>query len=621
MEELGKRLAGNVKALEEVEEALKALKRQVQASAGEESTLISAVTLLFEKAIAEAFPVVPESLEKSRWLVVQATSDSKHGDYQCNSAMAIHKILKDKGVADAPKAPRDVSSRIVACLPKNKVLLKTEIAGPGFINIFLDPAYIAESFAKILKNGPQPPSCQPQEVVVDFSSPNIAKEMHVGHLRSTIIGESICRVLEFCGHKVHRINHVGDWGTQFGMLINHLRTAYPNFHEQPPNISDLTTFYKEAKKRFDEEPEFKEASRQSVVTLQAGDPYSLQCWKTLCEVSRIQFQMVYDRLECAGLIEQGESFYNSRIPDVVKELTEKGMVEDSDGAKIIQCGKQFPLMAVKSDGGYGYDSTDLTAVKYRLQEMKAGRVIYVTDAGQSEHFEMIFHAAKRAGWCDAGARLDHVPFGLVLGDDKKKFKTRSGEVTKLVDLLDEAVTRSLAHLRERMNTEGSTTQMAEGDLEEASRRIGYGCVKYADLRQHRISDYQFSYDKMLDLKGNTAVYLMYSYARIISIKARAGVKLQDLANVLPSVQHPKEYQLVLHILKFPEVVERVADTLLPHLICEFLYDTAEKFNDFYRDCHVIGDPLQSQRLVICEVVATVMRKGMSLLGITPLEKI
>uniref|UniRef100_A0A7S4JEK2 arginine--tRNA ligase n=1 Tax=Guillardia theta TaxID=55529 RepID=A0A7S4JEK2_GUITH len=535
--------------------------------------------------------------------------------------MAIHKILKDKGVADAPKAPRDVSARIVECIPKNKVLLKTEIAGPGFINIFLDPAFIAESFAKILKNGPQPPASQPQEVVVDFSSPNIAKEMHVGHLRSTIIGESICRVLEFCGHRVHRINHVGDWGTQFGMLINHLRTAYPNFHEQPPNISDLTTFYKEAKKRFDEDAEFKEASRTSVVTLQAGDPYSLQCWKALCDVSRIQFQMVYDRLECAGLVEQGESFYNSRIPDVVKELTAKGMVEESDGAKIIQCGKQFPLMAVKSDGGYGYDSTDLTAVKYRLQEMKADRVIYVTDAGQSEHFEMIFHAAKRAGWCEGGARLDHVPFGLVLGDDKKKFKTRSGEVTKLVDLLDEAVTRSLTHLRERMNTEGSTTQMAEGDLEEASRRIGYGCVKYADLRQHRISDYQFSYDKMLDLKGNTAVYLMYSYARITSIKARAGVKLQDLANVLPSVQHPKEYQLVLHILKFPEVVERVADTLLPHLICEFLYDTAEKFNDFYRDCHVIGDPLQSQRLVICEVVAAVMKKGMSLLGITPLEKI
>jgi len=500
-------------------------------------------------------------------------------------------------------------------------LSKTEIAGPGFINAHLDPQWVAKQFAQILKDGPGAPIVDAQNIVVDFSSPNIAKEMHVGHLRSTIIGESICRVLEFCGHKVSRINHVGDWGTQFGMLINHLRTAYPDFNENPPNISDLNGFYKESKKRFDEDEAFKKASQQAVVTLQSGDEFSLKCWKTLCDVSRIQFKMVYDRLECAGLVEQGESFYNSRIPPIVKELTDGGLIEHSEGAQIIHCGRQIPLMAVKSDGGFGYDSTDLAAVKYRIKDMASDRIIYVTDAGQSEHFEMIFIAAKKAGWCKEETRLDHVPFGLVLGDDKKKFKTRSGEVTKLVDLLDEAVVRVRGVLQERMNTEGSTTQMTTADLEHAARCIGYGCVKYADLRQHRIGDYQFSYDKMLDLKGNTAIYLMYSYARISSISNKAGVKKGDLASILPSVTHAKEYALCMHILKFPEIVERVADWLLPHLICEFLYDAAEKFNEFYRECHVVGDAQQNQRLVICEGTAAVMKKGMYLLGITPLNKI
>ncbi|KAJ1492832.1 tRNA synthetases class I (R)-domain-containing protein [Baffinella frigidus] len=528
--------------------------------------------------------------------------------------MSIHKHLK--GRPDAPKAPRDVSVKIIAQLPDNELIVKTEIAGPGFINAFLSPEWVQGSAGSSIRQ-----VADPQTIVCDFSSPNIAKEMHVGHLRSTIIGESLVRVLEFMGHKVHRINHVGDWGTQFGMLINHLRTAYPDFLENPPNISDLTGFYKEAKKRFDDDDDFKEKSRQSVVTLQSGDEYSLKCWKVLCDISRIQFKAVYDRLHCSGLVEQGESFYNSRIPAVVEELTKKGMVELSDGARIIHCGRNFPLMAsnfplmaVKSDGGFGHDSMDLAA-------MKANRVIYVTDSGQGDHFEMIFIAARNAGWCGGGVRLDHVPFGLVLGDDKKKFKTRSGEVTKLVDLLDEAVKRSRTELEERANKEGSTSQMESAQLADASEKIGYGCVKYADLRQHRISDYQFSYEKMLDLKGNTAVYLMYSYARICSIAAKAGVTPAELKGVQPSLGHPKEYALVTAVLKFADVIERVADQLLPHLICEFLYDVAEKFSEFYRDCHVVGDPLQNQRLVICEGVAVTMKKAMFLLGITPIDKI
>mmetsp|Transcript_8479 Transcript_8479/g.19993 ORF Transcript_8479/g.19993 Transcript_8479/m.19993 type:complete len:625 (-) Transcript_8479:153-2027(-) len=599
--------------------ALDSLKRKAGGAAG---TVLGKISAIFEQAMAAAYPETTAE-QRQKWLVVSACPNPKFGDYQCNSAMAIHKFLKDQGGDNVPKAPRECSQKIIECLPTNDMILKTEIAGPGFINAYLNKEWVASKYARILKTGPDAPAVPRQTVIVDLSSPNIAKEMHVGHLRSTIIGETLCRVFEFCGHRVHRINHTGDWGTQFGMLINHLKTAYPEFLDNPPNISDLTTFYKEAKKRFDEDEAFKKASQESVVTLQAGDEYSLKCWQILCDISRQQFKMVYDRLEVFGMVEKGESFYNSRMPGVVKELREKGLLEESDGALIMQAaGKQFPLMVQKRDGGYGYDTTDLTAAKYRLQECEADRVVYVTDAGQGEHFEMIFDGARQAGWLDpAKHRMDHVPFGLVLGDDKKKFKTRSGEVTKLVDLLDEAVVRSRQQLEERMGNEGGTSQMTREDLEEAARKIGYGCVKYADLRQHRITDYQFSYDKMLDLKGNTAVYLMYAYARIKSISAKTGVKAEDLAGVLPSVDHPKEYQLVLHVLKFPEVLERVMDGLLPHLMCEFLYQTAELFNDFYRDCKVVGDPLQNNRLVVCEGVAAVMKHGMFLLGITPLEKI
>jgi len=622
--DMAERQKRQIEQLDKLQLALNDVKRRAAGpgAVAEEGTLISRVSGLFEAAIRKACPSAIKGMDKEKWLLIAATSSSKFGDYQCNSPMSLHKLLKESG-SDAFKAPRDVAMKIISCIPPNSVIGKTEVAGPGFINVFLSSEFLAKLFGDVFANGGKQelPGIKKQTIVVDFSSPNIAKEMHVGHLRSTIIGECLCRSFEHFGHTVHRVNHVGDWGTQFGMLINHLRTAYPDFNERPPNITDLTGFYKQAKVRFDEDEDFKKASQLSVVTLQAGDEFSLKCWQTLCDVSRIQFRLVYDRLEIDGLKEQGESFYNSRIPAVVKELEGLNLIEDSGGAKVIWCGKPFPLMAVKSDGGYGYDSTDLAAVSYRVREMGADRVVYVTDAGQSEHFEMIFEAARKAKWVKEGTRLDHVPFGLVLGDDKKKFKTRSGEVTKLVDLLDEAVTRARKQLDERLGNENSTTKMTQDEVSVASQRIGYGCVKYCDLRQHRITDYQFSYDKMLQLNGNTAVYLMYSYARIYSIARKAGVAPEDLKGVLPSVSHPKELALVLHILRFPEVMERVTDLLLPHLICDFLYETAEKFNEFYKDCKVIGDPLQNNRLVICETVALVMHKALSLLGITPLEKI
>jgi arginyl-tRNA synthetase len=356
LDQMAERQKRQLEELDKLQSSLDALKRRAGGGSGS-GTLVVTVSRIFEAAITAAFPDLVSALDKDQWLKINPTSDAKFGDYQCNSAMVIHKFLKDHGDTSC-KAPRDVSTKILESMGQNEVLVKTEIAGPGFINAYLNPQWVAAQCAKILKDGPGVPSVETQNIVVDFSSPNIAKEMHVGHLRSTIIGESICRVLEFCGHRVSRINHVGDWGTQFGMLINHLRTAYPDFNEKPPNISDLTGFYKEAKKRFDEDEAFKKASQMAVVTLQSGDEFSLKCWNTLCAVSRIQFKMVYDRLECQGLVEQGESFYNSRIPPIVAELKGKGLIEESEGAQIIHCGRQIPLMAVKSDGGFGYDSTD-----------------------------------------------------------------------------------------------------------------------------------------------------------------------------------------------------------------------------------------------------------------------
>jgi arginyl-tRNA synthetase len=585
-------------------------------------TLVSQVRDLFVAAVSQAFPAA-----SAAGVAVKATSEIKFGDYQFNSAMAIFKELKDSGNAGAVKSPRDVAVRIQQCLPASELISKTEIAGPGFVNVFLNASWIAGQIQAINSNGVLPLVVDSKHVIVDFSSPNIAKEMHVGHLRSTIIGDCICRMLEFLGHRVERVNHVGDWGTQFGMLITHLRDTSPQFMQSEASIGDLTKFYKESKARFDNEPAFKKTSQEEVPKLQSGDPTSLAAWTKLCEVSRVEFAKVYDRLDIRGLVEVGESFYNSRIPAAIQMCEAAGIVSQETDPKFGTCkiikfeDEAVPLMVQKSDGGFGYDSTDLAAIHYRFVEKNADWVVYVTDSGQWGHFRLVFKAAQRMGWIPPHKRVDHVGFGLVLGSDGKKFKTRAGDTVRLYELLDEAMLRAKASIFQKQQVECKDEEgvpVAALSLEDAesieriARSVGYGAVKYADLKTTRIMDYTFDFDRMLDFKGNTAVYLLYAYARIQSIFRKAGVAPESLNAVIPGLEHPSgvcmcvfcwvstfrsrygpaEVALAKQLLSFHDAFDSVVDNLMPHTLCEYLFSTASLFSDFFRDCKVVGDAKQ-----------------------------
>ena len=384
--------------------------------------------------------------------MLSPTKDPANGDFQCNNAMELFK----KCPSPALKAPRDAAVALVACIPANPIIDSATIAGPGFINIKISTAYLKTRLAAQLKDGCRPKTHIPTypHVCVDFSSPNIAKDMHVGHLRSTIIGESVCRILEYTNHQVDRINHVGDWGTQFGMLIQFLKDKFPDVATagmESVDIQDLTGFYKAAKAKFDEDAVFKKLAQENVVKLQSGDEECLMIWQVLCDVSRAEFVKVYSRLNI-DVKECGESFYNKKIPPVIEELKGLNMVVNDNGAKCIFIGGKFtiPLMVQKSDGGFGYDSTDMAALSYRLRTLKADRLVYITDFTQTDHFHMCFEAAKRAGWWNQTShRVDHIGFGVVQGEDGKRFKTRSGETVRLVDLLDESVIRMEKGLRER----------------------------------------------------------------------------------------------------------------------------------------------------------------------------
>lgn len=464
-------------------------------------------------------------------LVVPA-SNPKFGDYQCNAALPLAKPLQRK--------PRDIAQALVEQVQVTDWCEPPEIAGPGFINLTLKPDYVATQLTERLEDkrlGVDRVKA-PQTVIVDFSSPNIAKEMHVGHLRSTIIGDAIARILEFQGHDVVRLNHVGDWGTQFGMLISYLREAYPDALTTADalDLGDLVIFYKKAKKRFDEDEDFKATAREAVVRLQAGDEESRRAWQLLCDQSRREFQKIYDRLDIQ-LTERGESFYNSLLPDVVELLESKGLVEEDGGAKCVflegftnKEGNPLPLIVQKSDGGYNYATTDLAALQYRIMQDGGDRLIYVTDSGQSNHFTQVFQVARRAGILTDEVQVVHVPFGLVQGEDGKKLKTRSGETIKLKDLLDEAIDRTYQDLDRRLNEENRSE--TEAFQQQVAQTVGISAVKYADLSQNRTSNYIFSYQKMLDLKGNTSPYLLYAYARIQSIARKGRVQAEPESSAL-----------------------------------------------------------------------------------------
>lgn len=553
-------------------------------------------------------------------------SKPEFGDFQANGALALAKPLG--------QPPRQIATAIVAQLTANPAfnhLWETpQIAGPGFINLSLRPEQLAIEIRSRLGDPrlgvPAVETAAP--VLVDFSSPNIAKEMHVGHLRSTIIGDCLARVLEFRGHRVLRLNHVGDWGTQFGMLITHLKQVAPEALNTADavDLGDLVAFYREAKQRFDSDEVFQANSREEVVKLQGGDPISLKAWGLLCDQSRREFQKIYDRLNIQ-LSERGESFYNPRLQAVVDDLDQAGLLVTDDGARCVflegvtgKEGKPMPLIVQKSDGGFNYATTDLAAIRYRLgpDGDAAGRVIYVTDAGQASHFAAVFQVAERAGWRPAAVSLEHVPFGLVQGPDGKKLKTRSGDTVRLRDLLDGAVERAEADLRRRLEEEERTEQ--ESFIQEVATTVGLGAVKYADLSTNRITNYQFSFDRMLALQGNTAPYLLYAVVRIQGIARKGG----DLAAFPDQLvfSEAQEWSLVRQLLQFDAVIAEVEADLLPNRLCNYLFELSQIFNRFYDQVPVLKaeEPARSCRLALCRLSADTLRLGLGLLGIPSLER-
>ncbi|WP_008310599.1 arginine--tRNA ligase [Leptolyngbya sp. PCC 6406] len=580
---------------------------------------IATLTTRLDQALVSAFG--PDLAGTDPVLV--PASNPKFGDFQANGAMALAKRLKDK--------PRAIAEKIVAHLEVTDLCEPPEIAGPGFINLRLKATYIEAQLNALTGDERLGVAAvaQPQKVIVDFSSPNIAKEMHVGHLRSTIIGDSIARVLEFAGHDVLRLNHVGDWGTQFGMLITHLQTACPEALTSGGNvdIGDLVTFYKQAKERFDQDEDFKARSREAVVALQSGDATARAAWTALCNQSRKAFQTLYDRLDIC-LTERGESFYNPFLADVVQELAAQGLLVADQGAQVVflegfsnKEGDPLPLIIQKSDGGFNYATTDLAAIRYRTQEDGAQRILYVVDAGQGNHFAQVFQVAARAGWIPEGVELTHVPFGVVQGEDGKKFKTRSGETVRLKDLLDEAVTRSRVDLETRIQTEGR--EETEEFIQTVAETVGIGAVKYADLSQNRTSNYIFSYDKMLALQGNTAPYLLYAYVRVQGISRKGTIDLSQLGtDAAVHLGDDSEFTLAKHLLQLDEVVAEVARDLLPSRLCQYLFELSQKFNQFYDRCSVLQaeEPQRTSRLILCDLTARTLKLGLSLLGIAVLER-
>ena len=588
-----------------------------------------------QAAMERAFPdAAAEAQAAGRRLDPQLAPASKpeFGDFQANGALPLAKPLG--------QPPRKIAEAVVEQLKAEpafaELCLEPQIAGPGFINLTLRPERLAAEVQARL--GDQrlgvPAVEQAAPVVVDFSSPNIAKEMHVGHLRSTIIGDSLARVLEFRGHPVLRLNHVGDWGTQFGMLITHLKQVAPAALQTADavDLGDLVAFYRQAKQRFDDDEAFQTTSREEVVKLQGGDPVSLKAWGLLCDQSRREFQKIYNRLDIR-LSERGESFYNPYLEAVVADLEATGLLVIDDGARCVflegvsgKDGKPLPVIVQKSDGGFNYATTDLAAIRYRFGSSPDGdgarRVIYVTDAGQANHFAGVFQVARRAGWLPDDGLLEHVPFGLVQGEDGKKLKTRAGDTVRLRDLLYEAVERAEADLRRRLEEEGRSED--EAFIQHVATTVGLAAVKYADLSQNRITNYQFSFDRMLALQGNTAPYLLYAVVRIAGI-ARKGGDLEGTS--APEAQslsftEPQEWALVRELLKFDAVIAEVEEELLPNRLCTYLFELSQVFNRFYDQVPVLKaeEPARSSRMALCRLTADTLKLGLGLLGISTLER-
>ncbi|MEL4430059.1 arginine--tRNA ligase [Shewanella mangrovisoli] len=549
---------------------------------------------------------------------VDRTKDKSHGDLATNLAMMLTKA--------AGKNPRELAQLIIDNLPASAYVAKVEIAGPGFINFFIDDSALANQLQAAISDehlGIKLPT--PQTIVVDYSSPNLAKEMHVGHLRSTIIGDSVVRTLEFLGHKVIRQNHVGDWGTQFGMLLAYMEELRAQNGEQAQlELSDLETFYRAAKLRFDESAEFATRARQLVVELQSGDEYCNKLWREFNDISLSHCHEVYERLgvSLTRADVHGESAYNADLEQVVKDLDAQGLLTQSNGAKVVfqeefrnKEGEALPVIIQKADGGYLYATTDLAAMRYRSSVLKADRVLYFVDLRQALHFQQVFSLAKLAKFVRNDMSLEHLGFGTMNGEDGRPFKTRTGGVVKLVDLLDEANTRALELVRSK------NPDMDEATLSEIARVVGISAVKYADLSKNRTSDYIFSFEQMLSFEGNTAPYLLYAYTRVAGIFKRAADI--DLSQAKIVLEHEKEKDLGNKLAQFGEILSRVIDKGQPHVLCGYLYELAGAFSSFYEACPVLAadnDEQKQSRLLLSQLTANTLQKGLNLLGIETLER-
>lgn len=547
----------------------------------------------------------------------QWTGKPQFGDLQLNVALAAAKSLG--------RNPRELAQAIVDNLNLEGLADRVEIAGPGFINIFLGNEQLANEVANITSE--ETLSCDnPQRVVVDYSSPNLAKEMHVGHLRSTIIGDAVVRCLEYLGHDVIRQNHVGDWGTQFGMLIAELENVEQGGQQSELALADLEVFYRQAKAHFDEDSDFADRARAYVVKLQSGDQHCLDLWQKFIELSMQHAEEIYRSLNVSikPSDTMGESSYNKALPGVVADLTNLGLAREDQGAKLVYLdtlidgeGNPLPLMIQKTDGGYLYGTTDLAAIRYRVDELRAGRCLYFSDARQALHMKQVFATARAAGWVSDEVELLHCSFGTMLGEDGKPFKTRSGGTVKLIDLLNEAVLRARALIDEK------NTDLSDAEKDQVAQAVGIGAVKYADLSRTRTHDYSFSFEQMLSFEGNTAPYLQYAFARICSLFRKAGVE-RDAVTALPEVSADAERQLAIWLIRFDEIVRQVAERGFPHELCSYLYQLATLFMSFYEKCPILREGVSPEqrdsRLALAAATANVLARGLDLLGIESLER-
>ena len=548
---------------------------------------------------------------------VRQSAKVQFGDYQANGIMAVAKKLG--------QAPRQLAETVIQHLDLSGIASKVEIAGPGFINIFLDRSWLADNARKALHHPRLGVSTvEPQTVVVDYSAPNVAKEMHVGHVRSTIIGDAAVRTLEFLGHNVIRANHVGDWGTQFGMLIAFLEKQQNENHAEMA-LADLEGFYREAKRTYDEDPDFAERARRYVVKLQGGDEYCRQMWKKLVDITMSQNQHIYNRLNVTLTRKDvmGESLYNDMLPGIVADLKAKGLAVESEGATVVfldeyqnKEGEPMGVIIQKKDGGYLYTTTDIACAKYRYETLHADRVLYYIDSRQHQHLMQAWTIVRKAGYVPESVPLEHHMFGMMLGKDGKPFKTRAGGTVKLSDLLDEALERARRLVAEK------NPDMPADELESLANAVGIGAVKYADLSKNRTTDYIFDWDNMLAFEGNTAPYMQYAYTRVLSIFRKSGIE-ESMLTAPVNITEEREAALAARLLQFEETLTTVAREGTPHVMCAYLYDVAGLFSGFYEHCPVLTaetEGVRQSRLKLALLTAKTLKIGLETLGIQTVER-